>query len=64
MLHFLDLADIGLYGLEKWSELWSTAKAHEMPVHRIPFDAQDIAVLLLNAAGELVAEAVRGRVER
>src|SRR5215467_16287245 len=51
MLHLFDLADVGLYGLKKWSELWSTSKAHEMSVHRIPLDAQDITVLLLDAAG-------------
>ena len=54
MLHLLDLADIGLYGLKKWSEFGSMPKAHEMSIHRVPFDAQNISVLLLYAAGQLV----------
>src|SRR3954468_10655075 len=59
MSHLGDVFDERLDGSEERRELRTLAKPLEVPLQRVPFDAQNEAVRRLLAAGKLVTEAMR-----
>src|SRR4029453_910399 len=62
--HLLDIAVEGLGCLEEGLELGATPEALHMSFGRVPLDADDLLVGLVNAAGGLAAAAVRGPIQQ
>ncbi len=64
MAHLFDLPEERLDGLEEGSEIRAPSKALLVAFDGVPLDPQDPVLRLLDALGELVAQAVIGGVER
>jgi hypothetical protein len=59
MDHLLDVVEERLRGVEERLEVGALPEALQMPFSRVPLDADDLLLGLVNAAGGLPALAVR-----